>query len=276
MRVVSASVSTVRLGRENRRQIAARRAPALAAMDGQLIGPHALLGIAVEVGRIGMPGLLARLDQRLEHRMARLGVADLQRPIGAVEVVAAVLVRLRPLEIGQHVAEAPAFQAQLAPLVIVARMPADIDHAVHRRRSAQHLAARPVHAPVAQLRLAFGLVVPVEFGALRQQRADAGRHVDHQRLVARPGLQKQNLVLRIGRQPVRQNAARRARADDDVVESLGYRFRHGVACVSRDCFIRLGIIRPNGPVFPAGSPAGASAAPSRICAPSRHRQQSRP
>src|SRR3546814_13334808 len=75
----------------------------------------------------------------------------LDAPLAAdpVHVVGAAGLVLGPHEIGQHVLPRPADIAQLAPLVVVAGLPAHVDHAVDRRTAAQPPAARGAHgAPV--------------------------------------------------------------------------------------------------------------------------------
>src|SRR3546814_14902805 len=65
-------------------------------------------------------------------------------------------------EIRQHLAEAPARRAmQGRPVVVVGGMAACIDHRVHRRRAAEHAAARLEAAQPAQARPWLGLEAPV-------------------------------------------------------------------------------------------------------------------
>ena len=59
-------------------------------------------------------------------------VGNAERAAGAVEFVAAADLVLGALEIRQHVVERPAGVAELAPMVEILGLAADIDHAVDR------------------------------------------------------------------------------------------------------------------------------------------------
>src|SRR5262249_44264797 len=137
----------------------------------------------------------------------------------AVEVVGAVLIILGPLEHGQHVVPGPATQPLRGPVVIVATLPAHIDHGVDRRAAAEHLAARIADATAVQSAIRFRLEAPV-----RARIADgveiAYRHVDPEVIVLAAGFDQQHADARIGRQTIREHTARGAAADDDVVEFL--------------------------------------------------------
>ena len=69
-------------------------------------------------------------------------VGHAERPAGAVEVVGAALVVLGLAEVGQHIIVAPAGVAELAPMVEVLGLAADVDQSVDRARSAERFAAR--------------------------------------------------------------------------------------------------------------------------------------
>src|SRR5690606_6167758 len=208
---------------ERGHQISGRGAAPLAVSDRGLIGADAFLLRAIEIVRVGMASLLARLDKGLEEnaRLARIG--DAERPLAAVKGAVAVLVAFGALEIGQHIGKTPTLKAELAPEIVVARMAADVDHAVDRGRPAKHLAARPEELAVVQIGLAFGVVVPVDkVGS--DELADARRHMDEKIRILAARLQQQNLVIRILRQPAGENATGAARADDDVVKAAhGFR-----------------------------------------------------
>ena len=160
-------------------QVGAGGAPALLVLLRDLVVADALLGGAVEVRDPLVAGLLGGLHEGFAD-LGRIGlVGDVQRAAGAVEVVAAALVVLGLLEVRQHVVVAPALVAELAPVVVVPGVAAHIEHGVDRRRAAQRLAARPVHAPVVAMFLRHGLVAPV----VRRLLAEAGearRHLQHE------------------------------------------------------------------------------------------------
>jgi len=206
---------------DRRPQIGARRAPALLVLLRDLVVTDAFLVGAVEVRYALVTGLFAGLQESLVD-LRRIGlVGDVQRPAGAVEVVAAAFVVLRLLEERQHVVVAPALVAELAPMIVVPGVAADIEHGVDRGGAAQRLAARPVHAPVVAMFLRHRLVAPV----VRRLVAEAGearRHLEHEGVVGRPGLEDQDVEHKILGEAVGDGAAGRAGTDDDVVVGPGH------------------------------------------------------
>src|SRR5690606_15573149 len=63
---------------------------------------------------------------------------------------------------GEHVVPRPARVAELAPVVVVARLPAHIDHAVDGGAAAQNLATRILQLASVEPRLARRLEPPVD------------------------------------------------------------------------------------------------------------------
>src|SRR5262249_31976739 len=132
------------------------------------------------------------------------------RAADAVVARRAVLEVLGLLEVGEHLVVRPAGRTVIGPVVEVSPGAPDVDHAVQRARSAEHLAARPGQAGLQGVLLGFGGVGPV-FRAVPQLPAMSGS-------------------LRLYRPPLGPGdhrspadpAAGRAGADDDVVE-LGAR-----------------------------------------------------
>ncbi len=194
MRVASASVATLRLGRRLRRpQIADRGRPAPAVLGGELEIAGAFLGGAVEIVVARVARLLRGCDEGFAQRMRLAHIGDRERPAGAVQFVAAALLVLGAPEIGQHVGKAPADIAELAPVVVVLVLAAHIEQAVDRARAAQHLAARLDDLPVVELGLRLGRVEPVDLGIV-EQLAVAERNVDPDVAVAPAGFQQQHAV----------------------------------------------------------------------------------
>src|SRR5438874_72153 len=70
-------------------------------------------------------------------------IGDVERAALAVIIVGAALLVLGAAEIRQHVVIAPAEAAELAPIVEILFLAADVDQAVDRGGAAEHLAARP-------------------------------------------------------------------------------------------------------------------------------------
>jgi hypothetical protein len=202
---------------QGRRQIGRRRAPALAVADGQVVGAKALLLVAVEVLGRGVARLAAGLDQGGVERALGLPARHVQRARAAVIGVAAAMVGFRALEVGQDLGIGPARQPHLPPLVVVARVAADIDHAVDRRAAAQALAARPPQLAIVEVRFFLGPEAPVLLALGLDQLAHPGRHLDQERGVLAAGLQQQDLDVGVLGQSGREDAAGRTGADDDVV-----------------------------------------------------------
>ena len=137
----------------------------------------------------------------------------------AVQFVLAALLVLGAAEIRQHVGECPAGIAELPPVIEILVLAADIEKAVDRTRSAENLAARLDHPAVVQLRLGIGRVEPIDLG-VGEQLAVAERNVNPDVAVRPAGLQQQHAMAPRRGQPIGENAAGRAGADDDVVEVL--------------------------------------------------------
>jgi hypothetical protein len=158
---LDAQVGAVLRGREV--GLGGAAAPAL--VRGQLVVARAFLGSAVEVFGARHAGLLRAADEGFDELVLRRDVRHLQRPVAAVEGIAAALVAFGLDEVGQHVVVAPAGVAERGPVVVVLALAADVDEAVDRARAAQRLAARPVDAPAVHVRVGVGLEAPVVGGA---------------------------------------------------------------------------------------------------------------
>jgi hypothetical protein len=149
-------------------------------------------------------------------------IRNRQRAANPVKIIRAAMLVFGFLEIGQHVVKAPAMVAVLTPAVVVLVLTADIEQAVDRTRSAQHLAARLKHASPVQSRLRLGLVHPVD-GLLLEQPAISERHVNPKVGIPWAGLEQQHRISSIRAQAIGKHASGRAGTDDDVVEFGGIR-----------------------------------------------------
>ncbi len=162
MRVACALVATVRFSTTARlAEIGPCRAPTPPVGGRRLVVADALLPGAVEIG----VGRDAGLDRGRDHRVAERRahrVRDVQRSADAVEIVGAALLVLRLLEERQYRIPVPALAAALAPVVVIGRCAAHIDHAVDRAGAAQHLAARLVESAVVELLLGLALEHPID------------------------------------------------------------------------------------------------------------------
>jgi hypothetical protein len=171
----------------------------------QLVAAHALLLAGVEVVQLGDAGRGRRLHERVGERVHRVRVRHAERAAGAVELGGAALVVLGALEVGQHVVPAPAGVAEVAPLVVVAPVAADVDHRVERRGAAEHAAARDVDAAAVERGLGLGGEVPVE-GRLVEL-GERHRDVEPVLAVRRSGLDQADRDVRVLREAVGQHAA---------------------------------------------------------------------
>ena len=163
-----------------------------------------------------MPTSSAAVDEPVADLALDAHVADTEGAAGAVPVVAAAFLVFRTLEVGQHVVIAPAGASELAPVVEVGAVAANVEQAVDGARSAEHLAPRPVETAAAKSRARLGLEHPV--GARIVHRLEvADRNMDPDVAVVAAGLEQEHAGASVGGQPVGQHASGRAGADNDVV-----------------------------------------------------------
>src|SRR3546814_8993804 len=106
--------------------------------------------------------------------------------------------------------------AWLAPKVEVLALAAEKENHVDGTRPAEHAAARPVDAAPGQSVAGLGLVAPVGGGIVHRLEVADG-DMDPGIPVARPRLQQKHAMAAVRRQPVGEDASRRAGAGDDVV-----------------------------------------------------------
>ena len=182
---------------------------------GDLVPADAVLLGSVEVVVRLQPAGLGGIDERPRERVHRAAVRDGKRPAGAVPVVGAAFVVLGALEVGQHLVVAPPGPDQVAPLVVVRAIAADVDHGVDRGAAAKDLAARQVDPPVAAVRLVPGRVIPVLRAAV--ERRERRRDVHEVVRVRAARLDQEDADVRVLSKAVREHAARRPRTDDHVV-----------------------------------------------------------
>ena len=201
---------------QRRLEEGARRRPAPAALLVDVKGAAPFVVAGVEVHDRFDVGLLGRPAERIEQIPSHARRLDAQLAADAMRGALAEEVIFVPLEIGQHVVPAPAGKPELAPMIVIGGLAAHVDHRVDRRRAADHLAARIIEAAAIEAFLRLGLEAPVRARiADREQIADGNMKPNP--IVAAAGFEQQHAPVAIGRQPIGQEAAGRARADDDVV-----------------------------------------------------------
>src|SRR5690348_1435199 len=191
-----------------------RAAPAVARCRLVVAGP--VLTRAVEIVIARKAERDGRLDKSLADRVMIRHIRDAERAVGAVELVGATRLMLGAFEIGQHVVERPAGIAELAPMVEILGLPADIDHAVDRGRAAEHLAPRPVDTAVAGPRIGLRFVAPID-GWVDKGLAEAERNVDPAVVVLAAGFEEKDARCRLFAEPRRDGATGGAGANHDEI-----------------------------------------------------------
>ena len=206
----------------DRNEIHARDTGPHATWRGRAIGAsESFLLAAVDIPGEGIARLDAGLNEGIVERIAGPCRRNAERTVRTVPVVATFVVTFGAPEVRQHLCEGPAPAALLCPAVVVARVAANVHHAVDRRGAAQNPPPGMVDPPVVEVWLLFRRVTPVEPRAA-DGTGECARHVHAPVTVGGAGLQEKDPNVRILAQAVRQNGARRTGADDDVVPH-----RHG-------------------------------------------------
>src|SRR5262249_22885035 len=166
--------------------------------------------------------LLRGRYESLAQRMRFAHVGNRQRPAHPMQRILAARLVLGATKVGQHILEAPAGIAELAPMIEVRRLAADVEQAIDRARPAQHFPPRLDDLPVVELRLRLRGIEPIDL-RIGEQLAVAERDMNPDVAVVAARLQQENAMATRGGQTIGENAAGAAGADDDIVE--GFRMR---------------------------------------------------
>jgi hypothetical protein len=210
-----------------RTQIADRGRPAPPVFRRQLEIAGAFLRRTVEVVIARNAGALRRFDEGLAQRVRLADVGHRERSADTMEIIGAARLVLGAPKIRQHVGKTPAGIAELAPMIVVLVLAADIEQAVDRARSAQHLAARLDDLAIVELGFRFGLVQPIDLGIIEQLTV-AERNMNPDVPVVAAGLEQKHAMAAGFGEAIGEHAAGRTGADDDVVEPCFVRNRrHG-------------------------------------------------
>lgn len=137
-----------------------------------------------------------------------------------------------PLEVRHHIRARPALRAQFGPSVIVPRMAAHIDHAVDRRRPANHFAPWGCQPAPAQERFWFGLIAPVIARHVHRIAKCAG-HLDKRPPIGAAIFHNLHFVFAVFGQAIGHCTASRASADDDVIRVHNDGFLVRTYCAAR-------------------------------------------
>ena len=129
---------------------------------------------------------------------------------------AAVMVFL-PHEDWQNILPTPALEAHLPPAVVVGGLAAHVDHAIDGGAAADHLAARIGEGPAIETSFVLRTQHPVRTRVADREKI-THRDMKPDPVVAAAGFQQQHAIARVLAQAIGKNAARRAAADNDVIE----------------------------------------------------------
>ena len=222
---------------ERRLEKSARRRPAPPPLLVDVEGAATLVVAGVEVLNRFDAGLRRGGAERVKQIPAHARRLNEQFAIGAVFVGVAEEMIFVALEIRQHIVPAPAGEPELAPMIIVGRLPPHVDHGVDRRRAADRLAARIVERPAVKARHRFGLEAPI-----RARIADGEQitdwNVEPDPVVRAAGFEHEHAAFRVGGQPIGQQTPGRTRSHDHVVVFAvdRLRLRHSSPCLPSPLF----------------------------------------
>src|SRR5262252_4566125 len=189
---------------------------------GQLEITGAFLGGPVEIVVARKARLLRGRYESLAQRMRFAHVGNRERPTHPMQRILAARLVLAAAKIREHIIEAPAGIAELAPMIEVRRLAADVEQAIDRARPAQHLPPRLDDLSVVELCLRLRGIEPIDL-AIGEQFAVAERDVNPDMAVMAARLQQQNAIATRGGQTIGEHAAGAAGADDDIVEGVRVR-----------------------------------------------------
>ncbi len=116
-----------------RPQIADRGRATASIARGQMVIPGTLLHPPIEIVVARETKVNRALDERLADRIVFIDLRHRERTAGAMQIVATADLILGAFEVRQHVVERPAGIAELAPVIEILSLAADIDQTVDRR-----------------------------------------------------------------------------------------------------------------------------------------------
>ena len=176
---------------------------------------------AVDVRGLRIAGLGCRRQPGGMQGIAKATIARLQLAVAAAVFIAAFLASFGAPEIRQHIAVRPTRCALAGPALEILRITADVHQAVDRRRSAQDLAARGMHAAPIQMRFRLRVIEPVVFRHVHRNR-QGRRHLNEDGPVGAAVFQQQHPARTIRSEAIRKHAPGRTRAHDHKIEILVY------------------------------------------------------
>ena len=208
-------------------EIRNRGAAAPAVLGAEMVIADTFLNGAVEVVVARNVELIARGDDGFDQLVFSADGRMPHRTVEAVVSGVAVDRMLEPLEVRQDIGIAPTVIARSRPMVVILALAADRDQPVDRARTAERLSARPVDPAAVHSGVGLGVEAPVHASVEHGLGVTDG-NVNPRIGVARPCLEQQHRMAAVGGEPIGEDAARRTRADDDVISrERGHRWRGG-------------------------------------------------
>src|SRR5262245_18375573 len=195
---------------------------------GQLEITGAFLGGPVEIVVARKTRLLRGRYERLAQRMRFAHVGNRERPTHPMQSILAARLVLGAAKIRENILEAPAGIAELAPMIEVRRLAADVEQAIDRARPAQHFPPRLDDLPVVELCLRLRGIEPIDL-TIGEPLAVVEWDMNPDVAVVAARLQQENAMATRGGQTIGENAAGASGADDDIVEGLRLRLHRRVA-----------------------------------------------
>ena len=166
--------------------------------------------------------LRGRLAPVAAHRMQkRRHVLDVQRPFAQGRPAGSTR-RSDRSKYGRTSSQPQPGLPMLPPIIEILRHAAAVDQRIDGARSADHPPARPVDAAAIEARIRERLVFPIDRGVGKGAAVADGR-LDPKAPIRAAGFEHQYPVAATGRQAIGKDAARGARADDDVVKVIHVR-----------------------------------------------------
>ena len=206
-------------------QKTSRGRPAASALLVDVEIADALIVAGIEIRNLSHPHFFGRIGDRIQNLPGHPRGFDPPAAAGAMMLAFAQKMILQPPERRLDVVPTPAAKAKLAPVVVIGGLSAHGDHGVDRGGAADHLAAGIGQRAAVETGFRLGPEHPVRARiADREQIAD--RDVKPDPVIAAAGLQDQHAVPGIGRQPVGDDTAGGARANNDIVEITFKLLRH--------------------------------------------------
>src|ERR1700733_3825112 len=127
----------------------------------------------------------------------------------------------------KNIVPAPTGEPELAPMIVIGRLAAHIDHGVDRGRAADNLTARVTQAAAIETFFGFGLEAPVRARITDGKQISDG-DVKPYPIVAAAGFEQKHALVGVAGKTISHQTAGGACADNDIIvlALVGYRFAH--------------------------------------------------